>query len=127
MLVLYLFGSCPKIHKEGVLCIISSVTTSYAIKRVTLSSPNVVCTGKVMLEKCSAICTMASSNFVGSNVMLSLHAMNNMNHWFLLHVACRGGGGRDMGVILSVFLVFLEVVFFLDPEICSCNVILFFF
>ena len=134
MLVLYLFGSCPKIHatlalvhKEGVLCIIRLVATSDAIKRVTLSSPNVVCTGKSMLGKCSAICTMASSNFVGSSVMLSLHATNNMNQWFLLHVACRGGGGQGHGGnIICCFMFFLEVVFFLDPEICSCNVISFF-
>ena len=44
MLVLYLFGSCPKIHgtpalvhKEGVLCISCTVAGSYAIKWVALS------------------------------------------------------------------------------------------
>ena len=45
MLVLYLFGSCPKmhgtpafVHKEGVLCIGCTVAGSYAIKWVALSS-----------------------------------------------------------------------------------------
>ena len=44
MLVLYLFGSCPKIHgtpalvhNEGVLCINCTVAGSYAIKWVALS------------------------------------------------------------------------------------------
>ena len=44
MLVLYLFGSCPRIHgtaafvhNEGVLCISCTVTGSYAIKWVALS------------------------------------------------------------------------------------------
>ena len=44
MLVLYMFGSCPKIHgtpvvvhKESVLCISCTVVDSYAIKRVALS------------------------------------------------------------------------------------------
>ena len=43
-MVLYLFGSCPKIHgtpvlvhNEGVLCISCKVTGSYAIKWVALS------------------------------------------------------------------------------------------
>ena len=45
MLDLYLFGSCPKIHgtpalvhNEGILCIRCTVTGSYAIKWVALSS-----------------------------------------------------------------------------------------
>ena len=44
MLVLYLFGSCPKmhgtpagVHNEGVLYIGCTVTASYAIKWVALS------------------------------------------------------------------------------------------
>ena len=44
MLVLYLFGSCPKIHgtaalvhNKGVLCIRCTVACSYAIKWVALS------------------------------------------------------------------------------------------
>ena len=44
MQVLYLFGSCPKIHgtpafvhNEDVLCISPTVTGSYAIKWVALS------------------------------------------------------------------------------------------
>ena len=44
MLVLYLFGSCPRIHgtptlvqNEGVLCISYTVTGSHAIKWVALS------------------------------------------------------------------------------------------
>ena len=43
MLILYLFGSCPKIHgtpafvrNEGVLCISCTVTGSYAINSVAL-------------------------------------------------------------------------------------------
>ena len=51
MLVLYLFGSCPKIHgtpalfhKEGILYISCTVAGSYAIKWVASSSPNVLCT-----------------------------------------------------------------------------------
>ena len=44
MLVLYLFGSCPKIdgtptfvHNEGILCITYRVAGSYAIHWVALS------------------------------------------------------------------------------------------
>ena len=44
MLILYLFGSCPRIHgspalvhNEGVLCISCTVTGSHAIKWVALS------------------------------------------------------------------------------------------
>ena len=38
------------VDKKGVLCIISSVTTSYAIKRVTPSSANLVCTATACWE-----------------------------------------------------------------------------
>ena len=44
MLVLYLFGSCPKIHgipalvrNDGILCISRTVTGSYDIKWVAFS------------------------------------------------------------------------------------------
>ena len=44
MLVLYLFGSCPRIHgtralvnNQGILCISCTLTGSYAIKWVALS------------------------------------------------------------------------------------------
>ena len=57
MLVLYLSGSCPKTHstpalvrKEGVWCINLHNGSSYAIKWVTSSSPNVVCTATARLE-----------------------------------------------------------------------------
>ena len=104
MLVLYLFGSCPKIHgtpalvhNEGVLCISCTVTGSYTIKWVALSiiltSSKVCCNMQQHVRKMH----LASSGLVGSGVMLgvmlSLDAKNNVNQWFLLHVACRGRAG----------------------------------
>ena len=51
-------------------------------------------------------------NLVSSSVMLSVHAMNSVNWWFLLHEAC-SRTAKTCGHCYPLLYLILEIVFFI--------------